>query len=133
MLHHVNGSNCPLCEEKLSLAHAELRSWFIDVVKPWYLNAHISWSFREKTDQEVLFLNGKTKLHFPESAHNKSPALALDLFQIDPDGEGFWNPEFFAALHAINVVKHPNIFWGGLWRSLGDKDHFELTLTQPAT
>lgn len=124
-LHHIHGEICPLCEQKLISAHETLATWFRDGVKPAYPSAHISWSFRDKSDQELAFLNGKTRLHFPDSAHNKSPSLALDLFQLDIGGNGLWDHEFFAALHTINAVKFPYIIWGGLWKSIGDADHFE--------
>jgi hypothetical protein len=128
--HHTINSPCPLCEEKLALADPELIDWFHNEVKPAYPSCHVSWAYRNRVDQELAFLDGKTKLHYPLSAHNKEPALALDLFQLDNGGNAIWDHDIFAALHAINAVKYTHIIWGGLWKSIGDADHFEFVPTE---
>ena len=123
LIHHTNLGPCPSCQNKLGMAHSELATWFNCIVKIAYPNAHVSWSYRDQADQEQCFLDGKTRLHFPNSAHNKTPALALDLFQIDDHGEGVWSPKFFSD---VKKLTPSHIVWGGLWKTLGDNDHFEL-------
>lgn len=130
---HINGvSACPRCEDKLKDAHADLAEWFRDKVKPRYPQAHVSWSYRGQDDQERAFLDGKSKLHFPLSAHNKSDdqghpcALALDLFQLSDDGVAVWPWKFFYAISVMASRDKAPIGWGGLWTHLGDADHFEL-------
>lgn len=126
MSHHTSDPVCPLCEEKLATAHPDLATWFRTAVKPNYPDAHVSWGYRDQADQEAAFQDGKTKLHFPNSAHNKVPARALDLFQINAAGVAAWQPLFFAAISDRNKLDYPHIIWGGNWKTLGDGDHFEL-------
>lgn len=131
MTHHTNDAVCPLCEEKLASAHVYLQTWFRNVVKPKYPDAHVSWAYRDQAAQEAAFADEKTKLHFPHSAHNKIPARAIDLFQINSAGVAFWAPLFFAALSASNKLDYPQIVWGGTFKTLGDGDHFELLSDVP--
>lgn len=123
-LHHEGGEVCPLCEGKLGTAHPYLQDWYHQVKKK-YVNTHISWAFRGEQDQEQAFSDGKTHLHWPDSPHNKVPALALDLFQIDDDNVARWSPQFFARLNQDNEEAHEPIVWGGVWKTLGDGDHFQ--------
>jgi hypothetical protein len=125
VIHHTSDPSCPLCEEKLKTAHPDLVAWFKAAVKPKHPDAHVSWAYRDQAAQEAAFEDGKTNLHFPQSAHNKIPARALDLFEI-VQGQALWPPLFFAAISATNKLDYPNIIWGGTFKTLGDGDHFEL-------
>jgi hypothetical protein len=132
---HVNGTpDCPLCEVKLQQAHPDLVKWFKEKVKPSFPAAHISWSYRDKANQEQAFLDGKSKLHYPLSAHNKCDdhgnpcAMALDLFELDFHGQASWPWGFFRDISNMNNKDACPIFWGGLWAKLGDADHMELRL-----
>lgn len=133
---HANGvAACPSCEDKLKDAHPDIAAWFREKVKPRHKDCHISWSFRGKDDQEKAFLDGKTRLHFPLSAHNKSDdqgnpcSLALDLFELDYNGQACWSWDYFRLIADEAQASHAPIFWGGNWAKLGDFDHFELRLT----
>lgn len=141
MTKHINGVlECPSCEVKLRQAHPDIAAWFRDHVKPQFQDCHVSWSFRGKEDQEKAFLDGKSKLHFPLSAHNKCDdqgnpcSMALDLFRLDMHGLACWEWGYFRDI--ANVAAHDPasmatydglIKWGGLWTSIGDSDHMELT------
>lgn len=124
--HHTSDLACPLCSAKLALAHPELAQWFSDIVKPLHADSHVAWSYRGPEDQEQAFKEGKSKCHYPDSPHNKKPAEALDLFQIDAAGRGIWVPKFFAALDAHNKAQGIDLLWGGEFKSLGDYDHFQI-------
>lgn len=131
MTHHTSDAVCPSCAEKLLQAHPYLQSWFKEV-KSRYANAHVSWSFRDMTDQNEYLREGKTRLAFPKSAHNvsvqgKPCSMALDLFLIDEDGIAKWPPLWFAKLNSENQTMKEPIFWGGKWKSLGDGDHYQYT------
>lgn len=129
-IHHTSDDVCPLCADKLREAHPLLVDWFNHDIKPKYTDAHISWSWRGRDEQEKAFVEGKTKLHFPDSAHNKMNGLvkyscALDLFQIN-NGVAKFAPLWYAKLaQEIEKNKLP-LIWGGAWKHLGDQDHFEL-------
>lgn len=120
--HHTSDLVCAMCEYKLSEAKAELGVWFRDL-KSRHPNVHVSWSYRDQASQEQAFKNGTTKLHYPDSAHNKQPAMALDIFQIDDAGKAKWDPVFLAKV----AQESPALKWGGNWKPLGDNDHFELS------
>lgn len=135
MPRHTNAETpCPACEKKLGLAHPEIAGWFREKVKPAFPDCHISWSYRGEEDQEAAFLDGKTKLHWPLSPHNKTDdqgnpcALALDLFELDYNGKACWSWGYFR-----NVAKlcGDDILWGGVWQTLGDYDHYQLRRGAP--
>ena len=91
--------------------------------------------YRGKEDQEAAFINGKSKLHYPQSKHNRLPSLAVDIapFPIVWD-----NRERFVMLAGImlGIASSENISlrWGGDWNrnmdlddeSFNDLLHFEL-------
>lgn len=124
MARHTGDSVCPSCEEKLATAHSKLGDFF-RLAKAKYPDLHVSWAYRDQASQDQAFTDGKSKLKFPDSAHNKTPSLAIDLFQIDEQG--------LAVFDGVRMAKvceefGQGIKWGGQWRSLGDSDHFELIL-----
>ena len=131
MAHHTQDELCPMCAEKLTQAHESLRDWFTHKVKPSFPDAHISWSYRGKEDQEKAYSEGKTKLRFPNSPHNKmlldKPyAHALDLFEIDDTYQAKFNPKFYFDVNELVRFHNDPIKWGGTFKTLSDKDHFEL-------
>jgi hypothetical protein len=103
--------------------------WFNNHVKPNFKDAHVSWSYRDQASQEEAYNDKKSKLHYPQSAHNKTPALALDLFEINDKGQAEWNPSFFNALNQYNLDNNIKLFWGGKYKELGDFDHFSIDLS----
>ena len=124
---HTEDPDCPGCEKKLVEANPELTAWFKTKVKPTYPLIHVAIAWRDETDQELAFLQGKSKVHWPDSKHNamqdgKPCSLALDLFLQTPDGFPRWPIDIF---HAI-ADNSPEIRWGGTFTTLKDYDHFEL-------
>lgn len=125
MSKHTNDGVCSACTEKLSVARGELVNFFYQV-KEQYPNAHVSWSYRDKKNQDECNEKGTSKLIFPASEHNKLPSRAIDLFQINEYGAGVWDSKFCrqAAViaHALDIV------WGGDFsnKKQGDFDHFQL-------
>lgn len=134
MSHHTADPACPLCEEKLAQAHADLAEWYRSKVKAAYPNSHVSWSYRDQASQEQAVADGKSELHYPASAHNKTDAagspraLALDLFFIDQNGKAYWPAMLFAKIADDAEHAGDPILWGGHWRELGDSDHFQWEL-----
>lgn len=129
--HHKNDPVCPLCEEKLVTAHPDLAQWFRGHVKLKFEDAHISWAWRSREDQELMFKEGRTRAHWPSSAHNamegdKPCARALDLFQIGADNVARFSGKFYLAVNLMIESAGSPIDWGGKWKSFGDADHFQL-------
>ena len=127
-LHHQNDVNaCPLCEQKLTIAHPYLVNWF-RTKKQAYPTLHISWAYRDPADQELAFQDGKTQLHFPNSAHNKVPSLALDLFSLTEDGIAAFPYPLYKKISDENKADRLSLIWGGDFKSIGDSDHFQVDL-----
>ena len=126
--HHSSDPVCALCTQKLALVHPDLHKWYVEQIKPIFHDSHISWGFRDAADQEIAVEDGKSKLEFPQSAHNKTPAMALDLFQIDEAGHAKWDPGYFSVINQLCAKINAPIIWGGIWKGLGDNDHFQLKL-----
>ena len=123
--HHTSDAVCPLCEEKLLQADTRLVNWF-HAAKVKHPDLHVSWSYRDQSSQEQAVLDKVSRLTFPDSAHNKSPSLALDVFQINDQGVACWNRAFLSALNDESVAGGYALKWGGQWKDLGDYDHFEI-------
>lgn len=126
---HQDGETCPGCELKLDEAHPYLAQWFREKVKPKYPNAHVAWSYRGEADQNAAVSEGRSEQPYPQSAHNhtengKPCSYALDLFE-QVQGKGLWSPGFYSSVNADIDKEGLPIFWGGRWKKLGDKDHFQ--------
>jgi hypothetical protein len=135
MSHHSNLTpDCPLCADKLEQAHPQLKDWYLSKVKPAHPDVHISWSYRDKASQEQAFQDGKSELHYPMSAHNKTDAqgkpcaMALDLFRFVPGKPAEFPQTLYAQIAQAAERACDPIKWGGHWKSLGDADHFQLSL-----
>jgi hypothetical protein len=131
MLHHDHLEICPLCEEKLTQAHSYMVDWFRNLKKSTPM-IHVSWSFRNREDQEAAVKKGLSKLTFPFSKHNfskdgKPCSLALDLFVLSIENIAQFPPLQYAKINADNQAKNLPIKWGGQWKTLGDGDHFEYS------
>lgn len=123
--HHTSDPSCLLCEQKLLQATKELEIWFRKV-KSKYPSIHISWSYRDQASQEQAFAEGKTHAHFPHSPHNQMPSLAIDIFQINDKGQAIFDPIFCAKIAEEARQDEDPILWGGIFKSLGDNDHFQF-------
>ena len=122
--HHTSGPVCDLCEDKLTQADPTLAGWF-HWAKSSHPDLHVSWSNRDQASQESAFIAGTTKLHFPNSAHNSLPSKALDVFQINDQGQAIWDRSFLSALNDETKAAGYTLRWGGQWPTLGDSDHWE--------
>ena len=134
---HVLGNSCPSCEHKLQFAHPLLAKWFYEVKKE-YSGVHVSHTFRGKDLQNKFFREGKTKLPYPKSKHNrcdtsgKPCSEAIDLFFLETEGIALYKDELFEKVWKNAVKHHLHISdflkWGGVWKGFRDPCHFELEL-----
>jgi len=92
-------------------------------------------SRRGRKDQDAAFNAGRSKARYGQSAHNWTPAIAVDLFPAPYD----WNNHAAfdrLAVVMMRIAKEQNVplRWGGDWNMDGnrtlsdawDKPHFEL-------
>ena len=120
---------------KLSTCHLDLQWLFNEVIK--YFDCTIICGRRTEADQNQAFAEGKSKLKYPNSKHNKIPSLAIDVcpFPINwKDRDRFY---FFGGfVKGIACQLGINIRWGGDWdgdtdladQNLYDLPHYELHL-----
>lgn len=92
-------------------------------------------SQRGRAAQELAFKQKRTKVHFGNSAHNWSPAIALDVVPLPVDWK---NTKAFVALSQVILPLAKElgipIRWGGDWNMNGktsdekfvDMPHYEL-------
>lgn len=125
-LHHSRTADqCDLCSHKLKDAHDVLVDWFFRV-KREHPSVHVSCTYRDKASQDMAVKEGRSKLAWPKSAHNKLPAEALDLFEVNEYGGARFDPGLMAKIAAQAAQENEPIFWGGNFKTLGDFVHFQL-------
>ncbi len=127
---------------RLSGCHRDLQVLFFEVVK--YLDCTIVEGYRNEEDQERAFVNGTTKLHFPNGKHNAQPSLAVDVYPYPINLNDVKRSIFFGGfvlgiaqkLKEEGKMEH-SVRWGGSWDGLGklngenelqDFGHFELVV-----
>lgn len=122
----------------LSQAHPDLQKLFNEVIK--HYDCAVICGRRDEEDQNKAYGEGRSKLQYPQSKHNKTPSLAVDVvpwFKNKPhirwnDKEKFY--EFGGFVQGVAAALWINIRWGGNWdmddelkdQSFFDLPHFEL-------
>ena len=77
--------------------------------------------------QERAFALGHSRAHFGQSAHNWSPAVALDVVPAPVDWTDLGRFRALAGIvKAEAAVRKIPIAWGGDWVGLRDMPHYEL-------
>lgn len=131
MSRHTKDPVCPLCQEKMALAHPTLQEWW-KKIKAEFPDAHVSWTFRDKEMQELFFEDGRTRCRWPNSKHNRKPAEAMDLFQLRPDGMAAWQRAYFVKIAEWLKAQNCPLQWSGTWTTFREYDHFEIKQLIPA-
>lgn len=121
---HVNKFECPACDEKLKDAHHDL-VLFANRFRGFKQDAHISWAYRGKEDQEAFKAKGTSKAGFGESPHNYKPAMALDFFRIGLDGKADWTADWYNRFLGP-AAREAGLVWGGDWLRFKDIFHVEI-------
>lgn len=92
---------------------------------------------RNKENQDKDFADGKSKLRYPDSKHNKNPSQAVDLAPYPVDWSDTSRFILLAGIiKGIAFTKGISIRWGGDWNgnniikddNFRDLGHFELIL-----
>lgn len=110
---------------RLMTCHQDLIRLFMEVIKK--TNCTILCGYRGRDEQNKAFEEGKSKLKFPRSYHNRKPALAVDVAPYPIDWKDTKRFEELAK-----VVKQTakdlkiNIEWGGDWLAFKDMPHYQL-------
>jgi peptidoglycan L-alanyl-D-glutamate endopeptidase CwlK len=121
--------------EKLKTCDPRLQKLFTEVVK--HFDCTVVVGIRGKEDQELAFKTGKSKLNWPNSKHNKTPSLAVDVVPFLNGGITWDDKEctyFAGVVKGIAAMLNINIRWGGDWdqdndvkdNTFNDLVHFEI-------
>jgi peptidoglycan L-alanyl-D-glutamate endopeptidase CwlK len=82
---------------------------------------------RGRAEQEYAFQSKKSKARFGQSAHNYTPAVAMDLVPYPIDWK---DVNRFKSLQRVimRIAKEKGVplTWGGTWKTLVDMPHYEL-------
>lgn len=118
--------------ERLATCHDDLQVVCHAAIKE--MDFMVVCGHRGEADQNKAFAEGKSKLKYPDSKHNKTPSLAVDLAPVKlVDGKTIidWNDiEAFRKLAVILLHiaggRGIPLIWGGHWVKFKDYPHFEL-------
>jgi peptidoglycan L-alanyl-D-glutamate endopeptidase CwlK len=122
-----------LSQSRLNMCHPDLKAIFQKVIQDF--DCSILEGHRDEATQSLYFKEGKSKVQYPFSKHNRLPSLAVDAAPYPVD----WNDKkrfcFFAG-YVMGVAKMLKIklCWGGDWdndkdlkdQTFNDLVHFEL-------
>lgn len=118
-------------QERLSDLHPALQSIVNEYL--YYKDLTITCSFRSREEQEDACKRGCSKAHYGQSPHNFLPARAVDIIPYPVPMKGnCWDdnsPEWdIQAELFLKIAKEKGIeiTWGGTFKKLVDKPHFEL-------
>lgn len=107
---------------------------FIELCASQGLKVGIAQTFRSKAEQEALYAQGRTKpgsivtnAKYPRSAH--CWGLAFDIYRNDGTGAYNESGQWFERCGAIG--KGLGLAWGGDFRSIKDRPHFEFKRLLP--
>jgi peptidoglycan LD-endopeptidase CwlK len=120
---HINRKDCPSCSEKLLSAHRDLIV-FAAYVRAADVDAHISWAHRGEEDQNKAYSGGFSRVAWPLSKHNKTPAEALDWFHLDKFGQAHWDAKWLERVLRDACIMF-GLIWGGNWKRK-DFPHVEM-------
>jgi len=83
--------------------------------------------YRTFKQQREVFLAGRSRLDWPNSLHNKQPALAVDLapYPIDWEDTSRFH-ELYGVMIATAFRLGIKLRWGGRWTRFRDFSHYEL-------
>lgn len=117
---------------KLTTVHPKLKFLFEEVVKEY--DCVIVCGHRNKENQDKVFREGKSKVQFPDSKHNSSPSMAVDVAPYIAYKGIPWNDHrqfyYFAGyVMAIAERMGTKIRWGGDWNmnnDVADQNFFDL-------
>lgn len=115
----------PASRQRLDGAHPLLRELFLAVAAKAPIE--VLESQRGRSAQERAFALGHSRAHFGSSAHNWSPAIALDVVPAPLDWTDL--PRFRALAMLVKAEAKARgipLAWGGDWARLKDMPHYEL-------
>lgn len=128
-------------KERLKTCHRDLQTLFAHVIQEF--DCSIVCGHRDKEAQDKAFAEGKSKLQYPQSKHNRTPSWAVDAAPYEKDHIDWSKSQMIAfafyvkgvadRLYITGVMSH-RVRLGADWNQNNDIDdetfldapHFEL-------
>lgn len=97
----------------------------------------VVYGYRGKADQDALFAKGASKLRWPNSRHNTTPAQAVDVVPLFGGKVSYDWPDYHAIAPSIKaewadmkgeglIPDGVTLEWGGDWKRFPDGAHWQL-------
>lgn len=120
-------------QERLDQCCEEIQKIINEVV--YFMDITITEGSRTREQQEKYLKAGTSKAKFGQSAHNYTPSLAIDIvpYPVPVNKKGEWDSkskkwdDLALIVKSIADEKGIRITWGGDFKSIVDKPHWELT------
>ena len=122
-------------QDNLAQAHPELQRLFNEVIK--HFDCSVICGHRSQEEQDKAYHEGKSKLKFPQSKHNGSPSLAVDVIAYPIEWDNYRrNYMFVGFVRGVASQLGINIRCGADWdgdtvikdQNFHDIPHFELII-----
>lgn len=120
-------------ESNLQQCHINIQRILYEAIK--IVDFSVITGTRGKEEQNRAFYLGRSTLQWPDSKHNKSPSLAVDIIPYPSKWSSRKNFYFLAGvIKAVAYKEGLKVRWGGDWDSdnnfsdqkFNDLAHFEL-------
>lgn len=116
---------------QLASCHPDLQAVCNELIKQYDFS--VLAGRRGENEQNAAFQNGKSRVRYPHSAHNKTPSLAVDIapYPIDWDNIYRFNEMITRFDTVANILRSQGIIssefvYGGKWSNLQDWPHIEI-------
>lgn len=116
--------------QRLDTCHPDLQYLCNELIK--HRDVSILCGHRNEQDQNKAFAKDASTLRYPDSKHNKTPSLAVDMAPYHTDHPHIhWDDfrefeEFSGFVKGVAATLGITITWGGDWHSFRDYPHWEL-------
>ena len=119
--------------DRLATCDIHLQLLFMEVVK--FFDCTVECGHRGKEAQDAAFAAGRSKLQWPNSKHNTTPSLAVDVSPYPVNYKDVQRYYYFAG-QVVQIARELSVAvrWGGDWDSdtfvndqyFNDLVHWEL-------
>ena len=120
-------------KKRLMTCHPKIILLFSYALATSCVDFTIASGYRGKDEQEKYVRLGTSPLHYPNSKHNKSPSLAIDVYPYknkrmcngDQPIDKYWIKYLSEHIKKCAIHLGIDIDWGGDWNK-PDLPHWEL-------
>ena len=118
-------------KQRLATCHPDLQAVCNELIKQYDFS--VLCGRRGEKEQNEAYKKGTSNVRFPNSAHNKTPSLAVDIapYPIDWDNLSRFNEMIIRFDTVANMLRADGVItsefiYGGHWTQLKDWPHIEI-------